>query len=502
MRYRALEQRRLSAAQLGIWFAQTLAPQSPIYNIGEYYEILGPLDSGAFEMALRQVVAETDALHLHFVETDEGPMQYIEADPDWVMPFIDVSAETDPRAAAEALMREDMDRVVDLVRGPLFGYMLLRAAPDRFFWYSRYHHLCNDGFGVSLVAQRLAARYTSLVQGSCVEVEDGGSWFDLLDEEEAYRLSPCYQRDRAYWCEQLLNCPAPVTLSGKFAGRSRRFIRCTDYLPRSFADALRTLGATSGSSLSQVITAAGALYMHRLTGAQDLVLGVPVAARLGARMFSRISGMVSNILPLRLNIDPKDRFSDLLRQTSRRMREMLRRQRYRCEDLRIDLGLRPDEPEVYGGVVNVIPFNYDLSFAGQPARGHQFSNLPVDELSIAAIYDRQSDSDLRIDFDANPANYTVESIGAHERRFLALLVRLTAVPRDRPLYGLEILEPEERRQLLEGFNATQREVPEATLPELFEAQVERTPEAEAVFFEEELLTYGNLTRGPTVWRIR
>ncbi len=148
--------RLLSAAQLDIWFAQMLNPHSPAYNIGEYLEIVGPIDPGIFETALRRVVAESDALQLRFIETDDGPRQYIKEDSDWLMPIVDVSAEIDPRAAAEAWMRDDMVRIVDLAHGPLFGYALFRVAPDRFFWSSRYHHLCNDGFGLSLVAQRLS----------------------------------------------------------------------------------------------------------------------------------------------------------------------------------------------------------------------------------------------------------------------------------------------------------------------------------------------------------
>ena len=132
--------RPLSSAQSSIWFAQMLDPHSPIYNIGEYLEILGPIDPQLFETALRQVVAECDALRLRVVETDEGPRQYIDADPDWSMPFFDVSGEADPCAVAERWMHEDMARVVDLTRGPLFGYALFRAATNRFFWYAR----CTD----------------------------------------------------------------------------------------------------------------------------------------------------------------------------------------------------------------------------------------------------------------------------------------------------------------------------------------------------------------------
>ena len=206
----------------------------------------------------------------------------------------------------------------------------------------------------------------------------------------------------------------------------------------------------------------------------------------------RTMGMVSNVLPLRLGIDPKDRLDDLLKHVSERVRHMSEHQRYRAEDLRHDLGLRPEELGVYGTVVNVMPFGYDLRFAGHPSRAYNLSLGPVDELSIVA-YDRQDGSGLRIDFDANPTNYTTEALAGHHRRFLALLARLAVRA---PTYRFSGWRSSrgERQMLLQGFNATSRPLPEATLPELFEAQVERDPQATALVFGEESLSYQRAQR--------
>src|SRR5882762_8271313 len=98
----------LSDAQLGIWFAQTIDPSSPAYNLAEYLEIDGPIDATLFETALRQVVSETEALCVRFVSSGDGPRQIIGAVPDWSMAFIDVSADANPRAAAEQWMKADL----------------------------------------------------------------------------------------------------------------------------------------------------------------------------------------------------------------------------------------------------------------------------------------------------------------------------------------------------------------------------------------------------------
>jgi non-ribosomal peptide synthetase component F len=147
-------------------------------------------------------------------------------------------------------------------------------------------------------------------------------------------------------------------------------------------------------------------------------------------------GMVSKILPLRVSIDLKVGFGDLLQRISGRIREMLRHQRYGAEELRHDLGLRPEESGIYGTVVNIMSFGYDLHFAGYPAQAHNLSLGPVDEFTIA-VYDRRDGSDLRIDFDANPANYSAESVASHQRRFLALLAHLAVAM---PELSLDLFE--------------------------------------------------------------
>ena len=140
-----------------------------------------------------------------------------------------------------------------------------------------------------------------------------------------------------------------------------------------------------------------------------------------------------------------------------------------------------------------MPFDYNLRFAGYPVIAQDMiANGPVfDELAIV-VYDSNLDgADLRIDFDANADHYTTEALAAHHGRFLELLARLAASA-GMPLHRLVVLDAGERRTLLEEFNATAREVPETTLPELFEAQVARTPEAVAVVFGDETLSYAEL----------
>jgi amino acid adenylation domain-containing protein/non-ribosomal peptide synthase protein (TIGR01720 family) len=479
----------LSPAQAGIWMAQVLDPDNPVFNIAEYIEIGGAVMPCVFESALRRVISEAEALHVRVGEVDGKSRQYMVPDEGWQFLFMDVSSECDPQSVAESWMRADLACAVDLRKDRLFAYALFRLSSDRYFWYSRNHHLCNDGFGGLLVAQQVAAVYSALMKGG-KPPEALPPYSELLEEEERYRNSSQYLRDREYWRTQLPEIPEIVTLSGKPPARSRRFLRSTHIIPHEIEIILRSVAKTQGATLAQVIIAAATLYLHRMTGAQDVVLGIPLTARVGRKMRST-PGMVSNVLPLRLSIDPTDCFADLLRQTGYKMRAMVRRQRYRGEDIRRDMGLRPDEPDVYGLMVNVMSFDYDLCFAGHKAHTHNLSNGPVDEFSIA-LYDRKDGSALRLDLDANAEHYSDEEVARHHRRLLHLLGQLSNT--ETPLHRFELLLENEQTTLLEQFNATYWQIEEATLPQLFEAQVTRTPMATALVAGQEELSYTELNR--------
>jgi nonribosomal peptide synthetase DhbF len=292
----------LSAAQADIWYGQKLHPDSACYNLGRYIEILGAIDPALFVAAIRQAVDETDGLRLGFVETELGPRQFFRHEDDVAVPYLDVSSEDDPQASAVAWMREDMARAFDLRGGPLFRYALFKTASDRFFWYEVNHHLINDAFGASLVERRVAGLYLGLIDGMPTMTEVSPSFIELLQENDAYAISTQLDRDKLFWRAQLAGRPDPLTLSGRRPDWSDELIHSAGALPRTTAAALERVGQAHGASLAAAITAATAVYLSRMTGSRDVVLGMPVAARASPKL-RRIVGLASNVVPLRLTVD-------------------------------------------------------------------------------------------------------------------------------------------------------------------------------------------------------
>ena len=479
----------LSAAQLGLWFAQKIDPANPMYNIGQSIEIHGPVDPSLFNAAVTRALIDTEALQVRFIEEIDGPRQVIDPPSEISIPLVDVSAELDPHAAAEAWMKADLAKPVDLLRGPLFRFALFKAAPARFFWYQRYHHVLIDGFGVVLFKRRVADIYTMLVNKLPCSENPFGSLAVLLEEDSFYRASERFARDRRYWLDYLADRPEPVSLSGRPATNCSCFLRQSAHLPPSSAETLRSVARGARAGLPQFIVAATALYLHRLTSAQDLVLGLPVTGRLGA-VSRRTPGMLSNVLPLRLTVHPGMSLSQLIEKVAEHVRRGLLHQRYRTEDLGRDLGLLAHDQKLFGNSINVMAFDHELLFAGLRTTTRNLSNGPVQDLSIV-VYDRSNSNELRIDFEANPALYSADELASHQQRFLRLLEAIAANPGQR-IGRLELLKPEERRQILVDWNDTACEVPPATLPALFEAQVRRSPDATVLVFEESTLTYAHL----------
>ncbi|HEX4602765.1 MAG TPA: amino acid adenylation domain-containing protein, partial [Candidatus Angelobacter sp.] len=483
-----IQARELSAAQLPIWLAQRLDSASPAFNIAEYVEIQGPFQPDLFAAALRRVVDETDSLRIHVTSHQDGAEQSIVSLADWQMPVLDFSSHADPLAVADRWMREERSQPVDIEHGPLFCYAVLRLGPDRFFWYVRYHHLCMDGFGGALIAKRAAEIYSALVQGREAPPCAFRSSLELLGEEEKYRATQL-GRDREYWLSAMSGRPESATLSGRPPAKSRDFIRNSSYMPAPLIASLSDLAKRSAASLAQVIEVASALYVHRLTGAEEIILGLPLAARVGRGM-REIPGMASNILPLRLCFARGGQtFHDLLNQAKKQKAAMLRHQRYRSEDLRRDLGFPPDGPAIYGMLVNVMAFDYRLDFPGCRSTIHNLSNGPVEDLAIA-IYDRQDGAAPRMDFDANPQHYTREEIAMHQQRFIVLLHQVAGL--ELPLHEFSLWLPNEQQAVTEESSANTHDVADSTLPQLFADQVARTPGTTALICGERRLTYAEL----------
>lgn len=423
--------RPLLTAQEGIWAGHHLDPDSPAYNTAEYVHIHGPVDPTAFEQALRHAVAETEALNVRFVTDESGrPWQLGVPDIAWEPHIVDLVTAADPHRAALAWMAQDIARPLDLAHDPVFGHALLRTAADEFLWYHRVHHIALDGFGLSLVARRVAEVYTALVEDTPLGASGFGTLESVRQEEAAYRASERFAKNRAYWNERFTDRPAVPSLTAEQALPARTFLRQVVDLDPAETARLRTVADDLSVTWSDPLLAVTAAYVHQVSGAPEVVLSLPAMGRLGS-VSLRVPCMVRNILPLRVAVGERDSLRDLATRVATELRAGRPHQRYRYEQLRRDLKLVGGRRRLSGPGVNIMPFEYDLRFAGHRSTVHNVSAGPVDDLAVN-VYDRAEGAGLRIAVDANPDLYDEAELAAHQRGLLTLLREAIADP-DRPI---------------------------------------------------------------------
>ncbi|RJS54143.1 non-ribosomal peptide synthetase [Bacillus subtilis] len=479
----------LTGAQTGIWFAQQLDPDNPIYNTAEYIEINGPINIALFEEALRHVIKEAESLHVRFGENMDGPWQMINPSPDVQLHVIDVSSEPDPEKTALNWMKADLAKPVDLGYDPLFNEALFIVGPDRFFWYQRIHHIAIDGFGFSLIAQRVASTYTALIKGQTAKGRSFGSLQAILEEDTDYRGSEQYEKDRQFWLDRFADAPEVVSLADRAPRTSNSFLRHTAYLPPSDVNALKEASRYFSGSWHEVMIAVSAVYVHRMTGSEDVVLGLPMMGRIGSASLN-VPAMVMNLLPLRLTVSSSMSFSELIQQISREIRSIRRHHKYRHEELRRDLKLIGENHRLFGPQINLMLFDYGLDFAGALGTTHNLSAGPVDDLSIN-VYDRTDGSGLRIDVDANPEVYSESDIKLHQQRILQLLQTASA-GEDMLIGQMELLLPEEKEKVISKWNETAKSEKLVSLQDMFEKQAVLTPERIALMCDDIQVNYRKL----------
>lgn len=414
----------LSSAQRGIWFAQQLNTEATprVFKIAEYLEIEGIINPVILSQAIRLAYEETDSLHQVFAVTESGPVQYAGVDPDWMPSVVDFSRESDPEASATHWIQQDINRDVNLATGPLFSFAVLKLSDRRYWYLAGSNHLVMDGFAAQIFASRVAEIYTALIEEQSIPSSTFSPLSALIESEIHYRNSPQYEKDRQYWLDQMQGRPEPLSLSDKRA-TCTEIVRRQRYLPRHTNDSLRALAKSMGSPLPQLLIALTAIYLHRVTGDNDFVLGCPMTGRV-SKLLRHLPAMMSNVLPLRLTIDTTSSLTDVVGQVKRRIMSAVRHQRFRGESLSAELGVVNTNDSLFLTHINILPFEYDMRFAGLPVKAHNLSLGPIDDLSIN-LCDRGEEVGLELCIDANRALYSDESLHAHFERLFHFYTRIT-----------------------------------------------------------------------------
>ncbi|MGV9931277.1 amino acid adenylation domain-containing protein [Streptomyces olivaceoviridis] len=475
----------LTAAQAEIWFDEQFATGPLGYNMADYIDLCGPLDTGLLERALHRLGHEAEGLRVQFVEEAGAPGQIIRPLARLPLRTLDFSGEPDPLGAAGRWMRADHADPLRITDFPLFRGALLTLGPEHHLLYLCMHHILADGFSRALLYPKLAALYTRLAAGeddAALDADAIPAFHRLLDGERRYLESRHVDRDRAYWTGRLTasgDGPAPelVSLSDRDPAPGRSALRHTTRLGPEATEALRDLARTGKVTLPVLMVGAMAAYTQRVTGAAEPLLTLPVTGRTGA-VAREIPGMLANYLPLAVRVRPELTARQLLRRAWTEVSGALKHQRYRGDRIRRDIGLRTDDRRVFGPFINVLNQDPALAFGDCPGTVVNLSTGIVNDLIVTVL--NTVDGTMEIHLDGNPELYTDAELAVHLARFEAFLADLAALPADQPLARVGLRAPGEPVGLLGTWDPEAERAGYEGLVERVRAVAARTPDAVAV----------------------
>ncbi|MFI8436021.1 amino acid adenylation domain-containing protein [Streptomyces sp. NPDC079020] len=394
----------LTSAQLGIWNAQRLEPDSPYYVVGDVVEISGggSVDAAALAEAVRATTQEAETLRLRVYDTPEGPRQAVGREPVEPPEVVDVSGAADPVAAAHALVEAERARVGEACRGmvdrPLYARTVIRLS-DREVWYTQLgHHLVFDGYTAAMLARRTAARYTALVRGTEPAKSTFGGFAALVAADRAYRDSDRFTEDRAYWVERFTPLP-DLGDTGTETGPPDRTLTARAVVTPQETARLRAFAGTQGVTWGEALIAGYAAFLHRMLGRTDIVFALPLMCRTGSAEL-RTPAMAVNVLPLRVTVRGGDGLGELSPRVAAAMREMREHQRYRGEDLPRDLGAPGAGALLHGRGINLKAFDLALDFAGAGGVMRNVAGGPPEDMGLSVLPTRDGGLLLGFEVDA------------------------------------------------------------------------------------------------------
>lgn len=480
----------LSFAQERLWFLDQLG-QGGAYLIPLAMRLTGQLNVTALAAALSEIVRRHEALRTRFEIRDEVGVQVVDP-PLAVKLTLRELAEDDLASWLQATAQQPFD----LAKGPLVRFELLRLAPDIHVLSLVLHHIISDGWSMGVLVRELKELYTAFSQGQSSPLpEPPVQYADYALWQRSWFKNEALERELNYWLKQLAGAPAalelptdrprPVVQSGQGDGISIQ-------IPVPLAAQLKTLAQRENATPYMVLLTAFKIVLSRWSGQDDIVVGSPIAGRTQVQT-EELIGFFINTLALRTKLSDNPRFNELLAQVRETTLGAYAHQAVPFEKL-VE-ALQPIRDLSRQPIIQVMVNGLSL-----PQPNFVWPGLMIEKLEVDLP---STKFDLTLHFTETPNGiegwlqyatdlFDAETIQRLADHWLNVLSSITADPTQR-LSELPLLSSAERRQLLMTWNDTTVDYANAQIVHLlFEAQVQRTPQAVAVMFEAQQMTYAEL----------
>ncbi|MEK6278965.1 MAG: amino acid adenylation domain-containing protein [Acidobacteriota bacterium] len=487
----------LSFAQEGLWFLHELEPNNSAYNICRLLRFKGELNVEALSWSLNQIVERHETLRTSFGVCDEQPCQIIssQASLDLVMEDLSHLPDVERWPAAMELAETDAKRPFDLRQGPLLRARLLRLAPTEYALLLCVHHIICDGWSIEVWFGELEQFYNCACTRVPVPLADLPiQYADYALWQREWLQGNVLEEQLAYWREELSGAEGVLELPTdrpRPAVKSYRGDIGQWQLSEGLTRQLEQFAQKQEATLFMVLLAAFQALLWRYTGNKDVVVGTPVAKRQRLEVEGLI-GLLVNTLALRARIMPNESFEGLLAQVKETCLGGYAHQELPFEKLVKEL--QPERSLAHSPLFQVM-----LTLPGTPRNELNLHQLRTQievihyaaskcDLSVTVLYEPAGELKLAVEY--NTDLFEEQTIGRMMAHLQQLLRAVCTAP-DQRVRAIPLLTDAERRQLCE-WNSTAVDYGLGCVQEVIEEQVKHTPEAIAICFAEQKLTYREL----------
>ncbi|WP_164003015.1 non-ribosomal peptide synthetase, partial [Pyxidicoccus caerfyrddinensis] len=488
----------LSFAQQRLWFLDQFIPDSALYNMPAPLRLEGSLDTAALERSLSELVRRHEVLRTSFPEEAGQPLQVIAPPAPLPLERVDLSAlPTDAREAeARRLIEAECRKPFSLAQGPLLRALLLKLTDTEHVLLLNLHHIVSDGWSMGVLVREVAALYEAFSQGQSsplpelpVQYSDFAAW------QRQWLQGETLEAQFSYWRQQLAGAPQVLELPTdrpRPAVQSYRGAILSRLMPKTLARALQSLCQREGVTSFMALLAGFQSLLSRYSGQTDVVVGTDIAGRTHADTEGLI-GFFVNQLVMRGDLSGDPTFRELLGRT-----RQVTLGAYAHQDVPFEELVRVLNPE--RSLAHAPIFQVKLVQQNTPAVALKLPGLSLQGVEAdtgTAKFDltlsiNETSEGLACLCDYSTDLYDAESMARMLEHLQVLLEAAVAHP-DTRLSALPLLTATERQQLLVEWNDTAADFPaDACIHHLFEAQVQRTPDAHALGFEGAWLTYREL----------
>lgn len=484
----------LTNPQKSIWFTEQFYKGTPIENITGCVIVLEKLNFKALQKAINLFVKTNDSFRLKFTMKDDKTFQYLSSFSEFEIENVMVNTDEDIKDIENEMSNTPFEVLDNL----LFSFKTFTFPDGHGGFVITAHHLISDAWTAGLVVNEIMDYYEKIINSQIIDNQNP-SYLDYITSEQEYLNSEKFNKDKEFWNEIFKTVPEVATIPSINVENSNSSLSCKAkrkqfVIPKETMNLINEFCKQNKASAFNFFMAVLAIYLSRVSSLDDFTIGTPILNR-GNFKEKRTTGMYISTIPFRISINHKIPFAEFLSNISADFSKIFRHQKYPYQYLLEDLRKKDSSiPNLYNILLSyqnvrsnkqTSDINYESSWVG--------NNFISDDIDIH-LYDMNDTGDINIAYDYLISKYSIDDICSIHARFLYIINQVLE-NNDITLNEIEIVTPDEKKKILYDFNNTSADYPrDKTITQLFEEQVEKTPDNIAVVFEDQKLTYRELNQ--------